>query len=52
MYFDLEFLPASNPHVDGNMMVTVLLDLVQRGLRSADRQWDCLCYGHSLLSIM
>lgn len=33
MYFDLEFLPEVNPLVDGDRMVTLLLDLVRRGLR-------------------
>lgn len=33
LYFDLEFVPACNPATDGDMMVTLLLDLVRRGLR-------------------
>ena len=35
LYFDLEFVPACNPGVDGDLMVTLLLDLIRRGLRCA-----------------
>ncbi|BDA45013.1 probable DNA-directed primase/polymerase protein at C-terminar half [Coccomyxa sp. Obi] len=33
MYFDLEYIPACNPLVDGEIMVTILLNLVRMGLR-------------------
>ncbi len=33
MYFDLEYIPACNPLIDGEIMVTVLLNLVRMGLR-------------------
>jgi hypothetical protein len=35
MYFDLEYVPTCNPLVDGDMMVTILLNLVRMGVRCA-----------------